>query len=51
MDAFVHEGEFGVSVGAAHYLGDLTAGMKAFNTKPKFAGGIFLENSLIIMLA
>jgi hypothetical protein len=43
MEAFVHEGEFGVSVGAGHYLGDLTAGMKLFNTKPKFAGGIFFR--------
>lgn len=43
MDAFVHEGEFGVSVGAGHYFGDLTAGMKIFNAKPKFAGGIFFR--------
>lgn len=43
MDAFVHEGEFGVSVGAGHYFGDLTAGMKLYNTKPKFAGGIFFR--------
>lgn len=43
MDAFVHEGEFGVSVGAGHYLGDLTAGMKLYNTKPKFAAGIFFR--------
>ncbi len=43
MDAFVHEGEFGVSVGVGHYLGDLTAGMKLFNTKPKLAAGIFFR--------
>lgn len=43
MDAFVHEGEFGVSIGAGHYLGDLTAGMKLYNTKPKFAAGIFFR--------
>lgn len=43
MEAFVHEGELGISVGAAHYLGDLTAGMKLYNTKPKFAAGVFFK--------
>ncbi len=43
MDAFVHEGEFGVSIGAAHYFGDLTAGMKWYNAKPKFSGGVFFR--------
>lgn len=43
MDAFVHEGEFGVSVGAGHYFGDLTAGMKLYNMKPKLAGGVFFR--------
>lgn len=43
MEAFVHEGEFGVAVGAAHYLGDLTAGMKLYNSKPKFAAGVFFR--------
>jgi hypothetical protein len=43
MDAYVHEGEFGIGIGAGHYLGDLTAGMKWFNLKPKIAGGIFFR--------
>lgn len=43
MEPFIHEGEFGISVGASHYFGDLTAGMRLFNLKPKFAGGIFFR--------
>ena len=43
MDAFVHEGEFGVAVGVGHYLGDLTTGMKLYNAKPKIATGVFFK--------
>jgi len=43
MEAFVHEGEFGLSVGMGHYLGDLTAGMKLYNGKPKLSGGVFFK--------
>ncbi len=43
MEAFVHEGEFGVSAGVGHYLGDMTAGMKFFQAKPKFAAGAFFK--------
>jgi hypothetical protein len=43
MDAFVHEGEFGISTGVAHYFGDLTAGMDWHKVKPKFAAGIFFR--------
>lgn len=42
-EPFVHEGEFGVGVGAGHYFGDLTAGMKWFALRPKFTGGIFFR--------
>jgi hypothetical protein len=43
MEAFVHEGEFGISAGVGHYLGDLTAGMKLYNAKPKFSAGAFFR--------
>lgn len=43
LDSYVHEGEFGFSVGAAHYMGDLTADMRLGMAKPKFSGGIFFK--------
>ncbi|HNE94188.1 MAG TPA: DUF6089 family protein [Chitinophagaceae bacterium] len=43
MDAFVHEGEFGIGVGAGHYFGDLTAGMKLIDIKPKLSATIFFR--------
>jgi hypothetical protein len=43
MDAFVHEGEFGIATGVGHYLGDLTTGMRIENMKPKLAAGIFFR--------
>lgn len=43
MEAFIHEGEFGISAGVGHYLGDLTAGMKLYKAKPKFAAGAFFR--------
>jgi len=39
MQSFVHEGEFGVSLGMGHYFGDLNDNF-ALND-PKFAAGIF----------
>lgn len=43
LEPFVHEGEFGIGVGASHYFGDLTTGMKWFEIKPKIAAGIFFR--------
>jgi hypothetical protein len=43
MESYVHEGEFGISVGAGHYFGDLTTGMKVYNLKPKLAAGAFFK--------
>lgn len=43
MDAFVHEGEFGIGVGTSHYFGDLTAGMKLTDWKPKFSASVFFR--------
>ena len=39
LESFVHAGEFGISVGGAHYFGDLNT-RPALN-RPKFAAGIF----------
>lgn len=39
LESFVHAGEFGISVGAAHYFGDLNT--RAALNRPKFAAGIF----------
>jgi len=38
-DAYEHSGEFGLSIGAAHYFGDLNT--TAALNRPKFAAGIF----------
>ncbi|MBS1578246.1 MAG: hypothetical protein JST29_01230 [Bacteroidetes bacterium] len=43
-DAYEHAGEFGISVGAAHYFGDLN-NTAALN-RPKFAAGIFYNRQL-----
>lgn len=42
-EAFVHEGEFGISAGVGHYFGDLTTDMPIKNLKPKIAMGIFFK--------
>lgn len=41
MEAIVQEGEFGVSVGAAHYFGDLNT--RAALNRPKLAAGAFFR--------
>ena len=44
MDAFVHQGEIGVSAGVGHYFGDLNPN-SAIN-RPKLAAGIFFRKQL-----
>ncbi len=44
MDAYVHQGEVGVSVGLAHYFGDLNPN-SAIN-RPKTAAGIFFRKQV-----
>ncbi len=44
MDAYVHQGEVGVSVGLAHYFGDLNPN-SAIN-RPKTAAGIFFRKQI-----
>lgn len=44
MESFVHQGEVGVSVGLAHYFGDLNPN-SAFN-RPKAAAGIFFRKQI-----
>jgi hypothetical protein len=44
MDTYVHEGEFGIGVGVAHYFGDLNPDF-AIN-RPKQAAGIFFRKQL-----
>jgi hypothetical protein len=39
MESYVHQGEFGISLGAAHYFGDLNT--RAAINRPKMAAGIF----------
>ena len=41
MQEYVQEGEFGFTIGAAHYFGDLNNRM-AFN-RPKIAAGVFFR--------
>jgi len=43
MESFVHEGEFGFSVGLGHYFGDMTSRMSIKSYKPKFSGGAFFK--------
>ncbi|MFN3665106.1 MAG: DUF6089 family protein [Sediminibacterium sp.] len=44
MESFVHQGEVGVSVGAAHYFGDLNPNIKV--NRPKIAAGIFFRKQI-----
>ncbi len=44
MDAFVHQGEIGISAGLAHYFGDLNPN-SAIN-RPKTAAGIFFRKQI-----
>lgn len=44
LESFVHQGEFGVSVGAAHYFGDLNPGFSL--KRPKFSAGVFYQKQL-----
>lgn len=44
MDAFVHQGEFGIGIGVGHYFGDLNPNT-AIN-RPKAAAGIFFRKQL-----
>lgn len=39
LESYVHAGEFGISIGAAHYYGDLNT--RAGINRPKFAAGVF----------
>ncbi len=41
LESFVHEGEFGISLGGGHYFGDLNPNF-ALN-KPKFSAGAFYQ--------
>jgi len=44
MDAFVHQGEIGISAGLAHYFGDLNPN-SAIN-RPKTAAGVFFRKQI-----
>ena len=44
MESFVHQGEVGVSVGAAHYFGDLNPNIKV--NRPKIAAGLFFRKQI-----
>ncbi len=44
MESFVHQGEVGVSVGAAHYFGDLNPNIKV--NRPKLAAGLFFRKQI-----
>jgi len=44
MESFVHQGEVGVSVGAAHYFGDLNPNIKI--NRPKLAAGLFFRKQI-----
>jgi hypothetical protein len=44
LDSYVHSGEFGVALGAAHYFGDLNT--RAAVNKPKLAAGAFFRKQL-----
>jgi hypothetical protein len=39
LESYVHAGEFGISIGAGHYFGDLNT--RAAVNRPKFAAGVF----------
>lgn len=44
MDAFVHQGEFGISAGVGHYFGDLNPNFAV--NRPKIAAGIFFRKQI-----
>jgi hypothetical protein len=44
MESFVHQGEVGVAVGAAHYFGDLNPNIKV--NRPKIAAGLFFRKQI-----
>ncbi len=44
MQSFVHQGEVGISVGAAHYFGDLNPNLNV--NRPKLAAGLFFRKQL-----
>lgn len=44
MESFVHQGEVGIAVGAAHYFGDLNPNIKV--NRPKVAAGIFFRKQI-----
>ncbi|TDO26369.1 DUF6089 family protein [Sediminibacterium goheungense] len=44
MESFVHQGEVGVSIGAAHYFGDLNPNIKV--NRPKIAAGLFFRKQI-----
>lgn len=44
MESFVHQGEVGVSIGAAHYFGDLNPNIKV--NRPKIAAGVFFRKQI-----
>jgi len=41
LDTYVHQAEYGFSVGLGHYFGDLNTSMQI--NRPKFSGGIFFR--------
>jgi len=44
METYVHQAEYGFSVGLGHYFGDLNTSMQI--NRPKFSGGIFFRKQL-----
>lgn len=44
MESFIHQGEVGVAVGAAHYFGDLNPNIKI--NRPKIAAGLFFRKQI-----
>jgi hypothetical protein len=44
MESFVHQGEVGVSIGAAHYFGDLNPNIKV--NRPKISAGLFFRKQI-----
>lgn len=44
IESYVHQGEYGFSVGLGHYFGDLNTSMRI--NRPKFSGGLFFRKQL-----
>ncbi|NCI47795.1 type IX secretion system protein PorG [Sediminibacterium soli] len=44
LDPYVHQGEFGIGIGAGHYFGDLNPNFSI--NRPKVAAGIFFRKQL-----